>query len=130
MFREEKEKRKFIPRTWNNETMSVLYFLQLFFIHVWGQITLLQDWTLQIKFVQQRDAGLYECQVSSHPPTSIFIQLKVVGEYFIFIFPCSKIHVFRRPTRCSSKPSLFVSLPSHSTCFGCLPHPSSGVHKL
>ncbi|XP_019870113.1 zwei Ig domain protein zig-8 isoform X2 [Aethina tumida] len=36
------------------------------------------DWTLQIKYVQQRDAGLYECQVSSHPPTSIFIQLNVV----------------------------------------------------
>jgi hypothetical protein len=41
----------------------------------------LQDWTLQIKFVQHRDAGLYECQVSSHPPASIFIELKVVGEY-------------------------------------------------
>jgi len=25
---------------------------------------------------------------------------------------------------------LFVVLPSHSTCFGCLPHPSSGVPKL
>jgi len=25
---------------------------------------------------------------------------------------------------------LFILLPSHSTCFGCLPHPSSGVHKL
>jgi hypothetical protein len=43
----------------------------------------LQDWTLQIKFVQHRDAGLYECQVSSHPPTSIFIELKVVGEWKI-----------------------------------------------
>ena len=26
--------------------------------------------------------------------------------------------------------SSLVLLPSHSTCFRCLPHPSSGVHKL
>ncbi|KAK9506315.1 hypothetical protein O3M35_008272 [Rhynocoris fuscipes] len=38
------------------------------------------DWSLQIKFVQLRDAGLYECQVTSHPPSSIFIHLKVVGK--------------------------------------------------
>ncbi|XP_022920013.1 limbic system-associated membrane protein isoform X2 [Onthophagus taurus] len=37
-----------------------------------------EDWTLQIKYVQARDAGVYECQVSSHPPTNIFIQLNVV----------------------------------------------------
>ncbi|XP_037941093.1 uncharacterized protein LOC119674042 [Teleopsis dalmanni] len=40
-----------------------------------------EDWTLQIKFVQLRDAGVYECQVSTHPPTSIFLHLNVVGEY-------------------------------------------------
>jgi len=38
-----------------------------------------------------------------------------------------KIYVFRKPTRRTSNQSLFVLLPSHSTCFGCLPHPSSGV---
>ena len=27
------------------------------------------------------------------------------------------------------KSSLFVILQVHSTCFGCQPHPSSGVHK-
>ncbi|XP_031626478.1 uncharacterized protein LOC116342847 [Contarinia nasturtii] len=37
-----------------------------------------EDWTLQIKYVQLRDAGVYECSVSVHPPTSIFIYLNVV----------------------------------------------------
>ncbi|XP_045107884.1 uncharacterized protein LOC123502722 isoform X2 [Portunus trituberculatus] len=36
------------------------------------------DWQLHIRYVQPRDAGLYECQVSSHPPTSLFVRLKVV----------------------------------------------------
>nr|XP_022913908.1 lachesin-like [Onthophagus taurus]XP_022913916.1 lachesin-like [Onthophagus taurus] len=37
----------------------------------------LQNWGLLIKHVQPSDAGLYECQVSTHPPTSIFLELKV-----------------------------------------------------
>ncbi|XP_066582813.1 uncharacterized protein [Prorops nasuta] len=37
-----------------------------------------EDWTLQIKYVQSRDGGMYECQVSTHPPTSIFLFLEVV----------------------------------------------------
>ncbi|XP_052864201.1 uncharacterized protein LOC128270820 [Anopheles cruzii] len=37
-----------------------------------------EEWPLQIKYVQLRDAGPYECQVSTHPPTSIFVQLEVV----------------------------------------------------
>jgi len=26
--------------------------------------------------------------------------------------------------------SLFIILQVHSTCFGCQPHPSSGIHKI
>ncbi|KAK3917451.1 Zinc finger and BTB domain-containing protein 24 [Frankliniella fusca] len=37
------------------------------------------DWTMQLKFVTDRDAGRYECQVSSHPPVSNYIHLKVVA---------------------------------------------------
>ncbi|XP_073977416.1 zwei Ig domain protein zig-8-like isoform X2 [Rhodnius prolixus] len=48
------------------------------------------DWSLQIKFVQLRDAGLYECQVTSHPPSSIFIHLKVVEARAEIIGPGEK----------------------------------------
>ncbi|XP_050680579.1 zwei Ig domain protein zig-8-like isoform X1 [Leptidea sinapis] len=36
------------------------------------------DWTLQIKWAQQRDAGVYECQVSTQPVRSFFVSLHVV----------------------------------------------------
>lgn len=38
-------------------------------------------WTLQVKYVQARDAGQYECQVSTEPKMSHFITLNVVGMY-------------------------------------------------
>lgn len=37
-------------------------------------------WTLQIKYVQARDAGIYECQVSTEPKVSARVQLLVVGK--------------------------------------------------
>jgi hypothetical protein len=37
----------------------------------------MKDWQLQIRFVQLRDAGYYECAVSSHPSISLFLQLDV-----------------------------------------------------
>ncbi|CAH0724457.1 unnamed protein product, partial [Brenthis ino] len=36
------------------------------------------EWTLQIKWAQQRDAGVYECQVSTQPVRSFFVTLHVV----------------------------------------------------
>lgn len=42
----------------------------------------LQNWDLVIKHVRPSDAGLYECQVSTHPATSIFIELRVTGEQY------------------------------------------------
>ncbi|KAF4525043.1 hypothetical protein B566_EDAN001957 [Ephemera danica] len=48
------------------------------------------DWTLTVKFVQDRDAGLYECQVSSHPPTSIFVELRVVEAKADILGPMEK----------------------------------------
>nr|XP_027211033.1 uncharacterized protein LOC113804376 [Penaeus vannamei] len=36
------------------------------------------DWQLHIRYVQVRDDGAYECQVSSHPPVSLFATLRVL----------------------------------------------------
>lgn len=51
-------------------------------------------WTLQVKYVQERDAGQYECQVSTEPKMSHFITLNVVGTYKLQSPSSSLIHVF------------------------------------
>ncbi|XP_069192175.1 zwei Ig domain protein zig-8 isoform X2 [Procambarus clarkii] len=35
-------------------------------------------WELSVRDVRQSDAGLYECQLTTHPPASLFFTLKVV----------------------------------------------------
>ncbi|XP_055842197.1 uncharacterized protein LOC129909194 isoform X2 [Episyrphus balteatus] len=37
-----------------------------------------EDWTLQIKWAQKRDGGMYECQISTQPVRSYFVRLNVV----------------------------------------------------
>ncbi|XP_018314457.1 uncharacterized protein [Mycetomoellerius zeteki] len=36
------------------------------------------DWTLQIKYPQHRDSGIYECQVSTTPHMSHLVHLNVI----------------------------------------------------
>lgn len=36
-----------------------------------------------MKYVQARDAGVYECQVGTEPKMSHFVQLNVVGKLFV-----------------------------------------------
>ncbi|KAJ8867403.1 hypothetical protein PR048_031204, partial [Dryococelus australis] len=39
------------------------------------------NWTLQVKFPQERDSGVYECQVNTEPKMSLAFRLNVVGEW-------------------------------------------------
>lgn len=51
-------------------------------------------WTLQIKFVQARDAGLYECQISAEPKISARVYLHVVGKYTAFRYSKPRVVFF------------------------------------
>lgn len=72
----------------------LLIFSLVFFLFLLDRITFIADerfqsfyvessgiWTLQIKYVQARDAGIYECQVSTEPKVSARVHLHVVGMY-------------------------------------------------
>ncbi|XP_042876127.1 lachesin-like [Penaeus japonicus] len=39
-----------------------------------------QLWELSVRDVRLSDAGIYECQMTSHPPSSLFFYLRVVGK--------------------------------------------------
>ncbi|XP_035775384.1 uncharacterized protein LOC118457710 [Anopheles albimanus] len=73
-----------------------------------------EEWPLQIKYVQLRDAGLYECQVSTHPPTSIFVKLDVVeakaeifGPSEKYLKPGSMLRLTCRVVQ-SNEPPLYI----------------------
>ena len=47
------------------------------------------EWVLVIKYVQERDAGIYECQIPSSVPRSYPINLNIVGKLISNSFFCS-----------------------------------------
>ncbi|KAF8791726.1 Zwei Ig domain protein zig-8 like protein [Argiope bruennichi] len=72
------------------------------------------DWTLKIKFAQLWDEGLYECQVSSDPKISLFVNLSIVvakasilGPHPLFLKTGSSINLTCVITQ-SPEPPVFV----------------------
>lgn len=39
------------------------------------------DWQLRISYLNERDAGHYECQVSTYPPIAFTVYLAIIGQY-------------------------------------------------
>lgn len=56
-----------------------------------------EDWTLQIRYPQRRDSGVYECQVGTTPPIGHSMILSVVGTYITYSFQIQ--YLLRRTER-------------------------------
>lgn len=71
-------------------------------------------WTLQVKYVQARDEGEYECQISTDPKKSHIIKLNIVGEiakkYFSMMwdFWTTRSKVFRVDNLISLGSDIFI----------------------
>jgi len=58
------------------------------------------SWTLQIKYIQRRDQGQYECQVTTEPKMSLFVNMdvivpetKILGESDLFVKRGSTVQI-------------------------------------
>jgi hypothetical protein len=56
------------------------------------------DWRLQIKFARPRDEGIYECQVSIHPPRIYTVRLIVAGISFYSFVLFYFLYLFAHPS--------------------------------
>ncbi|XP_036344934.1 zwei Ig domain protein zig-8-like [Rhagoletis pomonella] len=54
------------------------------------------DWDLKIEYAQQRDSGIYECQVNTEPKINLAVSLVVNGEQFFDLY--YKICYYIMPT--------------------------------
>ena len=61
-----------------------------------GQSSEWSEWTLCIKWAQERDQGLYECQISTIPVKSHQFRLNVVGKSASSITVCRRFDIATR----------------------------------
>jgi len=72
-----------------------------------------ENWTLQIKYPQERDAGVYECQVNTEPKISMAFHLTVIGmsntdAYANYIFDMLKCTFFHLHNTILGIPFIFM----------------------
>ncbi|XP_068201186.1 leucine-rich repeats and immunoglobulin-like domains protein 2 [Palaemon carinicauda] len=72
-----------------------------------------ETWTLVIKYVQERDAGTYECQISTEPKMSMWLHLNVIVPQVEIVGEVDKYIRKGSTTRLECKVSSTVQLPDY-----------------
>lgn len=72
------------------------------------------DWTLQVRYPQRRDSGMYECQVSTTPPIGHYMHLSVVGQCN---FNFSRRHAPKRVKSWMTTVRLFAKFLNRNSIF-------------
>ena len=87
-----------------------------------NEISVIRKAYMKVTNTKHFTAYKYYCEIINNQVE----QLK--NEILCLWFRESLIYVNNCPTRCNTNQSVII-LHVHSTCFGCQPHPSSGIHK-
>ena len=77
-----------------------------------------QDWDSNLLHLKQKCSTL-----------PLHQRALALNSYSAIKYENNLIYILIIVQRDATKSSLFIILQIHSTCFGCQPHPSSGVHK-
>ena len=109
---EDLKERNFCPLWYNACTVLKLdfFFSPPYFLigsdHLSTRCSILTYVFMYSRYVQPRDAGLYECQVSTEPKMSHFVQLNIVGKKIHFstsLFLVYYTECIMYPTTCISR---------------------------
>lgn len=61
---------------------------------------------LKVLFAQQKDSGVYECQISTAPPVGFLVMFSVVGKGAIRVDNLKKVSIFEKAKEEERKPRL------------------------
>ena len=66
------------------------------------------NWRFRIKHVNSSDEGQYECQISTHPPKTIHVNLHINGEFYF-------VDIIRSILMRKNKQKIFANAQGHLT---------------